>query len=351
MLSTTPPVLPRSARILVAEDSPTQAQRLIYILSQRGYEVQAAADGRQALAMARSERPALVISDVVMPEMDGYELTREIKSDPQLRGTPVILVTTMSDPQDVIRGLECGADCFILKPYDEQHLIGRVHYILLNREFRQSHDSDMGVEIHFNGQRHYITADRLQILNLLLSTYDAAIQRFQELSLSREALERKTAEEEAGRRLLDAVLDHGTAAVLLKDACELRYVRANRAAEALLGDATASILGRTAMELYGAGQEALVRRLEHEALATGCVQEMLPLEIATPHRGVRAVRLRMVPVLQRHGDASHLVEILEDVTDDVAAQADIQALEAELQALRQALESKTRELEQVRQRG
>ena len=143
----------------------------------------AAANGRLALEAAQRRKPALVISDVVMPEMNGYELCSSIKADPQLSDVPVILVTTLSDPQDVIRGLECRADNFILKPYDADYLLGRVQFVLVNSQMRQSEQPGMGLEIFFNGQRHFITADRLQILNLLLSTYDAAIQRNRELSI------------------------------------------------------------------------------------------------------------------------------------------------------------------------
>ena len=117
-----------------------------------------------------------------MPEMDGYELCRSIKADPDLADVPVILLTTMSDPQDVIRGLECRADNFILKPYDERYLLRRLQFVLVNREMRQSDQPGIGLEIFFNGQRHFITADRLQILTLLLSTYDAAIMRNKVLS-------------------------------------------------------------------------------------------------------------------------------------------------------------------------
>jgi signal transduction histidine kinase len=178
----------KKIKVLIAEDSPTQAQQLQYVLEQQGYEVGVAANGRLALEMAPGFKPTLIISDVVMPEMDGYELCRGIKADPLLKDIPVILVTTMSDPQDVIRGLECGADNFFLKPYDEQYLISRVKYVLVNREMRRVEQAGMGVEIYFNGQRHFITADRLQILNLLMSTYEAAIQRNKELNESQEEL-------------------------------------------------------------------------------------------------------------------------------------------------------------------
>jgi signal transduction histidine kinase len=175
-------------RILIAEDSPTQAQQLRYILEQSGYEVTTAANGRLALEATRQSRPALIISDVMMPEMDGYQLCNAIKDDPSLNTVPLILVTTLSDPQDVIRGLECRADNFILKPYDADNLLRRVQFVMANSHMGISEQPGMGLNISFRGQTHYITADRLQILNLLLSTYEAAIQRNKELSATRDTL-------------------------------------------------------------------------------------------------------------------------------------------------------------------
>ncbi len=148
----------------------------------------AAANGRIALEMAMRQKPDLIISDVVMPEMTGYELCSAVKMSSKLADVPVILVTTLSDPQDVIRGLECRADNFILKPYDADHLLHRIQFVLVNSQMRQSEQPGMGLEIVFGGQRHFITADRLQILNLLLSTYEAAIQRNKELSTTRDTL-------------------------------------------------------------------------------------------------------------------------------------------------------------------
>src|SRR5262249_20223097 len=140
-------------RILIAEDSLTQAERLKYTLESHGYQVTSTSTGRQALEAVRVHKPTLVMSDIIMPEMDGYQLCQQIKSDPKLRNTPVILVTTLSDPQDVIRGLECQADNFIIKPYEERYLLSRIQFVLLNYEMRESDQSGMGVEIFFNGQR------------------------------------------------------------------------------------------------------------------------------------------------------------------------------------------------------
>ncbi|MBC8024562.1 MAG: response regulator [Steroidobacteraceae bacterium] len=175
-------------RVLIAEDSATQAELLAHVLQINGYRVTRAANGKLAFEMALRQKPDLVISDVIMPEMNGYELCAAIKQHPTLLDVPVILVTTLSDPRDVIRGLECRADNFILKPYDANDLLHHVQFVLVNRQMRQNERQGKGIEIMFGGQKHSITADGLQILNLLLTTYEAAIQRNRELSTTRDTL-------------------------------------------------------------------------------------------------------------------------------------------------------------------
>jgi DNA-binding response OmpR family regulator len=175
-------------QILIAEDSATQAQRLQHILEQHGYRVTVAGNGRLALEAAQRSKPALIISDVVMPEMNGYELCSQVKADAHLSDVPVVLVTTLSDPHDVIRGLECRADNFVLKPYDADQLLRRIQFVLVNNQMRRSEQPGMGLEIIFSGRKHFINADRLQILNLLLSTYEAAMQRNSELTATRDTL-------------------------------------------------------------------------------------------------------------------------------------------------------------------
>ena len=187
-MNTSQPVIKKPVHVLVVEDSPTQAQQLIHMLERNGYEVTAASNGRKALELARLNRPTLVITDIVMPEMDGYALCRQIKEDPELGTLPVILVTTLSDPYDVIRGLECRADNFIIKPYEESYLLARIQFVLIHYEMRRHEQSGMGVEIYFNNHRHFITSDRLQIINLLLSTYETAVQRNQELTRTKDEL-------------------------------------------------------------------------------------------------------------------------------------------------------------------
>ncbi|HUA26848.1 MAG TPA: response regulator [Steroidobacteraceae bacterium] len=196
-----------AVEILIAEDSATQLQRLQLILQRHQYRVTATSNGKLAFEAAQRRRPALIVSDIVMPEMNGYDLCRRVKDDPGLSGVPVILVTTLSDPQDVIRGLECRADNFILKPYEAEQLLRRIQFVLANSEMRRSDQPGMGLEIMFGGQKHFITADRLQILNLLLSTYEAAMERNEELSATRDTLRRTNQKlEELTRDLESRVL-------------------------------------------------------------------------------------------------------------------------------------------------
>jgi signal transduction histidine kinase/DNA-binding response OmpR family regulator len=175
--------------IFIVEDSPTQALQLQHILEQHGYHCSVAENGREALALMRRNKPAAVISDILMPEMDGYQLCRQIKTDADLTDIPVILLTSLADPRDVIRGLECGADNFIVKPYDEQLLLSRIQYILTNQRIRRGAKTQTSLKIVFAGQTYVITANRLQILNLLLSTYETAVQQNRQLTQTQEALQ------------------------------------------------------------------------------------------------------------------------------------------------------------------
>jgi DNA-binding response OmpR family regulator len=174
--------------VLIAEDSPTQAEHLSSLLENNGFVVTAARNGREALDLARRQRPSVIISDVVMPEMDGYELCRAVKGDAHLKNVPAILVTELSSPQDVFKGLDAGADNFLVKPYEEAHLISRISYLLANKRIRKAEQTEAGVEIELAGKRHLITAERQQILDLLISTYAQAVVLYDRLDARQKEL-------------------------------------------------------------------------------------------------------------------------------------------------------------------
>jgi two-component system, OmpR family, response regulator VanR len=167
--------------ILIVEDSPTQAEELKYILETHGFHVWVTQNGMEALDYLENRIPSIIVSDIIMPEMDGYGLCKKIKSEERTKNIPVMLLTTLSEPEDVIKGLDCLSDGFMIKPYDEEALISRINYILLNTETRKSATTEMGIEIVFAGKKHFITSTRIQILDLLISIYENGIQKAREL--------------------------------------------------------------------------------------------------------------------------------------------------------------------------
>ncbi len=259
----------RPEEILIVEDSLTQAERLKFVLEKGRYQFALARNGREALEHIAKQRPALIISDIVMPEMDGFQLCRELKQDEKLRSIPVILLTSLSDPVDVVKGLESGADNFIFKPYDERYLLSRVAYILANRHLRETETTRMGVEVFFAGRKFFITSDRLQILNLLLSTYETAVERNRELATARddlrdlnEHLEAKVRERTAA--LQEEIVERKQAEAHVREQAELlnkardaiiatdlehRVTYWNASAERLYGWPSAEALGRKFGEL------------------------------------------------------------------------------------------------------
>ena len=123
--------------VFVVEDSRVQAAAVRLSLLQNEFVVRIAENGAEGLAMMKEQRPDVVISDVEMPEMNGYELCAAIKANPRLKDTPVILLTALGDPEDILKGLEVKADNYLTKPWDDELLYARVQQVLANRELRQ----------------------------------------------------------------------------------------------------------------------------------------------------------------------------------------------------------------------
>ena len=118
------------ARILVVDDRPEGRKLLALRLQHEGYAVQQAGSGPEALALAAAAAPDLVLLDVLMPGMDGFEVCRRLRAMPELRAVPVIMVTALEATDDCVRGLEAGADDFIIKPFKPAELQARVRSLL-----------------------------------------------------------------------------------------------------------------------------------------------------------------------------------------------------------------------------
>lgn len=172
--------------ILVAEDSRTQADMLCYLLNQAGYETAIVDSGTAALDAIKNRRPDLLLTDIVMPGMDGYELCTMIRSDPEIAGVPVILVTQLYDPEDIIRGISCGANNFIIKPYDSTSIIAGINAVLQPRDTPE--DNNDTLRLQYKGNQYRVKSDRNDILNILLSIYGTAVSKNMELEQATDRL-------------------------------------------------------------------------------------------------------------------------------------------------------------------
>lgn len=174
--------------ILVVEDSPVQAIVLRRFLTQAGYPVMIAKDGIDGLEMLKKQPVGLIISDINMPRMNGFELCRAIKSDPTLRNIPVILSTALSSPTDLIVGIEVGADNYVPHPWNEKQLLATIDELLRSPPRQATIDEPETVVLH--GKEYKINTSRQYILNFLLSTYENIHLQNQELSKLKEENQR-----------------------------------------------------------------------------------------------------------------------------------------------------------------
>lgn len=194
-----------NGHILAVEDSLVQAKMLQYFFDQNNINAKIFNNAYDAYNSAVENPPVLVISDIVMPGMDGYELCLKLKNNAALCNVPVILLTALRDPLDIVKGLQAGADNFITKPYDEHYLLSRIIYLLANIDISpDAEDRYKVIEIAFQGNKYQINSDKKQILNLLLSVYEAAIIRNNELIVAKQQLEDINSNLKTANEQLDA---------------------------------------------------------------------------------------------------------------------------------------------------
>jgi class 3 adenylate cyclase len=129
-------------RILIVDDTPANVHILHARLRAHGYDIVVATDGEEALAAVQETRPDLILLDVMMPKLDGFEVCRRLRADASLPFTPIILVTAKTDPQDIVAGLEAGGDEYLTKPVDHAALVARVKSML---RIKHLHDTVQGL--------------------------------------------------------------------------------------------------------------------------------------------------------------------------------------------------------------
>ena len=117
-------------KVLSCDDEPYILEAVSHVVQQEGYAALTARDGEEALNLARSEMPDLMLLDIMMPKKQGFEVCRELKSDAATRGIYIIMLTAMGQERDMERGYECGADEYMTKPFSPRALRKRLHELL-----------------------------------------------------------------------------------------------------------------------------------------------------------------------------------------------------------------------------
>ncbi len=114
------------SKIMVVEDDPTTIILLKFLLEEKKYEVAVKKNGKEAVDSVKSEVPDLILMDVMMPEMDGIEATKIIKEDPDTSSIPIIILSALSQEMEVMKGLQAGADAYMVKPFDLNNLLKQI---------------------------------------------------------------------------------------------------------------------------------------------------------------------------------------------------------------------------------
>jgi two-component system phosphate regulon response regulator PhoB len=149
--SLTPPVVDGAPMakesLLVVEDEESILELLDYNLSKEGYEVKEVRSGEEALETARSDPPDLIVLDLMLPGLDGFDVCRILKSDPETGHIPIVMLTAKGEEADIVTGLELGADDYVTKPFSPKVLVARIRAVL-RREPKAKADDGSVLKIH-----------------------------------------------------------------------------------------------------------------------------------------------------------------------------------------------------------
>ncbi len=154
-----------SAKVVILEDEPDINEACEYSLSREGYKVWSETDGRRGLQLVREKTPDLLVLDLMLPSLDGTEICRQIKSDPLLKGTCIIMVTAKSDETDILVGLGLGADDYVTKPFKTRELLARVQAVLRRGRLREDANNEIirCERLVIDALRHEVTDDGIPV--------------------------------------------------------------------------------------------------------------------------------------------------------------------------------------------
>jgi CheY-like chemotaxis protein len=159
----------QKVNVLIVEDTMTQALMLQHLLEQHNYNTTIARSPVKALEHLKDNLPDIILSDVSMPDMDGYELCRKLKDDPRTAKIPFVLLSSFNDARDIISIVNSRADTFMLKRFDEKYFLSRLDDLLASRKLRNGGPATK--EFIFQGANHEIDGNNVQLTDMVLSAF------------------------------------------------------------------------------------------------------------------------------------------------------------------------------------
>ncbi len=329
--------------ILLVEDSLTQARLLKHFLESNQYEVHLSLDGEEAYEWLKSTyvKPDVVLSDIEMPKMNGYDLCKAIRANAELRGIPVILLTSFAEPHNIIRSIDVGANKFLVKPYEKKLLPEVIDELCFNTQRRKEVNQEDGVTLRYAGKDFVITAAKAQLLDLLISSYEDSYYKNTQLQETRNDLEElnEELEEKILERTKDLILKEEQFRTLSENTpnfivridknFNISYV--NDAMEKLFGTSRDRLIGKSIDILDGmVSKFGSCHAIIAEVFKTG---NKFRVEIELNIPGKEKVWLDSTSVAEydKLGEINYVLKVCSDVTEKKKA-------EEELLKLSQAIE-------------
>ncbi len=291
-----------TANILIVDDTPTNLRLLSEILSKRGYKVRSATNGNTALRAADAKPPDLILLDISMPQMDGYEVCERLKAKESTQDIPVIFLSALDEETDKVKAFNVGGVDYITKPFQLEEVFVRIENHLQLRQAQR-----------------------------LLAE--------QNIRLEQEVRDRMRAEEELrqSQQFLDSIIEHLPLALYTKDVQnDYRYVLWNKACEEMFGISREQAISHNVRDLYPPEKASAFESQAKQVVDRKELQEIPEEEVASANGEKILLRTLQVPLLDEAGNVTHLMCIAENITERVQATRALSRSNAMLKAQQEA---------------
>ncbi len=280
-----------SGDILIVDDNADSLRLLSEMLSGAGYKTRPAPSGQLALRALESIEPDLILLDIRMPHMDGYEMCRRLKEQERTRHIPVLFISGLSETEDKVKGFAAGAVDYIIKPFQEEEVLARVHtHVSLSRMRRKLEQ---------------IVEDRTQELNRSIQLLGEEIQ------------ERKRTQKELAQNsaFIESILENIPDIVTVVDSREFRLVRLNRAAEKLLLSSREKLLGSSLPEQFSTVHAEFYRQKYQEVLRKKAPVDIPEARMIDRDGQLHWLHCKMIPLAGQDGAIDYIISVCEDITE------------------------------------